>query len=215
MTINVWEARHRVETVTLRAIVLHDPHGKQPAERWPVTLLTNDRTRDAHALLNEQGDHWGQEFAHRIGRHDLQSDILPTGYVLKTTRDEQGELHREVEFDNTAFFLSAWLHCLVFNLMTLFAQAMGGEYVHLWAGTLLRKFIRRPATLYLIGKVLHVVFDPFPGQDELQPLLDKLNDKHVALPWLNHLVVQLNIAQDAPVYPLTEPEKRNRLFGDG
>ena len=217
MTINVWDAARKqiASTVTLRAIILHDPQGQKPAERWPVVLLTNDRTRDARALLNEQGDHWGQEFAHRIGRHDLQSDILPTGYVLKTTRDEQGALQREVEFDNTAFFLSAWLHCLVFNLMTLFAQAMGGDYTRLWAGTLLRKFIRRPATLYLIGKELHVVFDPFPGQDELQPLLDKLNAKHVALPWLNHLVVQLSIAQDAPVYPLTEPEKRNRLFGDG
>ena len=215
MTFNVWEKNQIVSTVTLRAIVLHDPPGQKPAERWPVVLLTNDRTREARALLNEQGDHWGQEIAHRIGRHDLQSDILPTGYVLKTTRDERGELHREVEFDNTAFFLSAWLHCLVFNLMTLFAQAMGGDYTHLWAGTLLRKFIRRPATLYLIGKELHVVFDPFPGQDELQPLLDRLNDKYVALPWLNHLVVQLSIAQDTPVYPLTEPEKRNRLFGDG
>mgnify|MGYP001572262586 CR=1 FL=1 len=215
MTFNVWENNQIVSTVTLRAIVLHDPQGQKPAERWPVVLLTNDRIKDARALLNEQGDHWGQEFAHRIGRHDLDSDILPTGYVLKTTRDEQGELQREVQFDNTAFFLSAWLHCLVFNLMTLFAQALGGAYVHLWAGTLLRKFIRRPATLYLIGKELRVVFDPFPGQDELQPLLDKLNDKRVALPWLNHLVVRLSIAQDVPVYPLTEPEKRNRLFGDG
>ena len=215
MTFNVWEDRKLVGSVTLRALVLYDPLGQTPAERWPVTVLTNDRTRQARASLNEQGDHWGQEFAHRIGRHDLDSDILPTGYVLKTTRDEQGELQREVEFDNTAFFLSAWLHCLVFNLMTLFAQAMGGEYIHLWAGTLLRKFIRRPATLYLIGKELHVVFDPFPGQDELQPLLDKLNDKRVALPWLNNLIVQLSIAHDKPVYPLTEPEKRNRLFGDG
>jgi hypothetical protein len=215
MILNVWEECQIVGTVTLRAIVLHDPLGQTPAERWPVVLLTNDREREARALLNEHGDHWGQEFAHRIGRHDLDSDILPTGYVLKTTRDEQGELHREVEFDNTAFFLSAWLHCLVFNLMTLFAQAMGGEYTTLWAGTLLRKFIRRPATLYLIGKELHVVFDPFPGQDELQPLLDTLNGKRVALPWLNHLIVQLSIAQGEPVYPLATPEKRNRLFGDG
>ena len=74
----------------------------------------------------------------------------------------------------------------------------------------------RPASdLYLIGKELHVVFDPFPGQDELQPLLDKLNDKRVALPWLNNLIVQLSLAQGESVYPLTEPEKRNRLFGDG
>jgi len=215
MTFNVWENKKIVSTVTLRAIILHDPQGQKPAERWPVVLVTNDRSQDARALLNAQGDHWGQEFAHRIGRHDLAADILPTGYVLTTTRDEQGALHREVKFDNTAFALSAWLHCLVFNLMTLFAQALGGDYTKLWAGTLLRKFIRRPATLYLIGKVLHLVFDPFPGQDELQPLLDKLNAKQVALPWLNHLVVQLSIAQDTPIYPLTEPEKRKRLFGDG
>ena len=215
MTFNVWENHQIVDTVTLRAIVLHAPQGQTPVERWPMTLLTNDREGEARALLNEQGDHWGQELAHRIGRHDLQSDILPTGYVLKTTRDEQGTLQREVEFNNTAFFLSAWLHCLVFNLMTLFAQAMGGDYTKLWAGTLLRKFIRRPATLYLIGKELHVTFDPFPGQEELQPVLDKLNAKRVALPWLNNLIVQLCIAQGVPIYPLTEPEKRNRLFGDG
>jgi hypothetical protein len=215
MTINIWENHKIVGTVTLRAIVLHNPLGQTPAERWPVVLLTNDRRSAARALLNEYGDHWGQEFAHRIGRHDLQSDILPPGYVLKTTRNEQGELEREVEFDNTAFFLSAWLHCLVFNLMTLFAQALGDDYCKLWAGTLLRKFIRRPATLYLIGKELHVVFDPFPGQDELGPLLDKLNAKRTALPWLNNLVVQFSIAQDEPIYPLTAPEKRKRLFGDG
>ena len=60
-----------------------------------------------------------------------------------------------------------------------------------------------------------MVFDPFPDQDELQPLLDKLNAKHTALPWLNNLAVQSSIAQDEPVRPLTEPEKRNRLLGDG
>ena len=118
-------------------------------------------------------------------------------------------------YDQTALFLSAWLRCLVFNLMSRFAQAMGGEYTKMWAGTLLRKFIRRPATLYLVGKELHVVFDPFPGQDKLQPLLDRLNAKRTALPWLNNLVVQFSIAQDKPLHPLTEPEKRNRLFGDG
>jgi hypothetical protein len=215
MTVNVREKHKVVDTVTLRAVVLHDPQGEEPAERWPVVILTDDRLIDARVLLNEFGDHWGQEFAHRIGKHDLYLDILPPGYVLKTERDDQGQLHRQVDYDHTAFFLSAWLRCLVFNLMTCFAQAMGGEYTRMWAGTLLRKFIRRPATLYLVGKELHVVFDPFPDQDELQPLLDKLNAERVALPWLNNLVVQFSIAQDEPLHPLAEPEKRNRLFGDG
>ena len=215
MTINVWEKQKVVDTVTLRAVVVHDPQGQKPAERWPVVLLTDDRQIDARALLNEFGDHWGQEFGHRIGKHDLYLDILPPGYVLRTQRDDQGQLHREVDYDQTALFLSAWLRCLVFNLMSRFAQAMGGDHTRMWAGTLLRKFIRRPATLYLVGKELHVVFDPFPGQDELQPLLDRLNAKRTALPWLNNLVVQFSIAQDEPLHPLTEPEKRKRLFGDG
>ncbi len=215
MEVNVREGRKVVGTVTLRAIVLHDPHGEKPAERWPVVLLTNDRKSDARTLLNEYGDHWGQEFAHRIGRHDLCLDILPPGYVLTTRRDEQGQIVRKVEYDDTAFFLSAWLRSLVFNLMTDFAQAMGGEYAKMWAGTLLRKFIRRPATLYLVDKELHVVFDPFPGQDELQPLLERLNAQRTALPWLNNLVVQFHIAHGEPLHPLAEPERRNRLFGDG
>ncbi len=139
MTVDVWENRKLVGTVTLRAIVLHNPQGQTPAKRWPLVLLTNDRQTKSRVLLNEFGDHWGQELAHRIGRHDLHLDILPTGYVLKTTRNDQDELQREVQFDNTAFFLSAWLRCLVFNLMTLFAQAMGNGYTKLWAGTLLRK----------------------------------------------------------------------------
>ncbi len=215
MKINVWKDQKVVDTVVLRAVVLQDPQGEKPAERWPVTFLTDDRDINARALLNEYGDHWGQEFAHRIGKHDLCLYILPPGYVLKTRRDEQGQLVREVQDNDTAFFLSAWLRCLVFNLMTCFAQAMGGEYTKMWAGTLLRKFIRRPATLYLVGKELHVVFDPFPDQDELQPLLNELNTKRTALPWLNNLVVQFRIAEDEPLHPLTEPEKRNRLFGDG
>jgi hypothetical protein len=214
-TLNVREEKKVVGTITLRTITLHDPQGEKPAERWPFVLLTDDHQIDARALLNEYGDHWGQEFAHRIGKHDLYLDVLPPGYVLRTSRDDQGQLHREVEYDQTALFLSAWLRCLVFNLMSCFAQAMGGPYADMWAGTLLRKFIRRPATLYLVDKELHIVFDPFPGQDELQPLLDKLNAKRTAIPWLNGLVVQFRIAQDEPIHPLTDPEKRNRLFGDG
>jgi hypothetical protein len=70
---------------------------------------------------------------------------------------------------------------LVFNLMSYFAQAMGVEYTKMWAGTLLRKFIRRPATSYLVGKDLHVVFDPLPGQDAFQPLPDTLNIRQMVL----------------------------------
>jgi hypothetical protein len=33
-----------------------------------------------------------------------------------------------VEFGQIAFFLSTWLRCLVFNLMSRFVQMLGGGY---------------------------------------------------------------------------------------
>ncbi|MFQ5814577.1 MAG: hypothetical protein ACE5I2_15465 [Anaerolineae bacterium] len=215
MLVNIREKQRVVGTVELRAVVIHDPKGQTLAEQWPLVILTDDYQVDARELANEFGDHWGQEFGHRIGKHDLCLDIVPPGYRLTSRRDENGQLQREVEYDPTAFFLSAWLRCLTFNLMSLFAKRLGGDYARMWAGTLLRKFIRRPATLYLIGNELHVVFDPFQNQDDLRPLLDELNAKRVQLPWLNGLVVQFSIEEDEPLHPLAEPEKRNRLFGDG
>jgi hypothetical protein len=212
MSINVRVNNKVVDTVILRAIVLHDPAGQKPAERWPIVLLTDDFKRAPCGLLNEYGDHWAQEFAHRIGRHDLYLDILPQGYRLKSWRDENGELQREVTPDQTALFLSAWLRCQTYNLMTSFAQALGDVYQRMWAGTLLRLFIRRPATLYLVDKELHVVFDPFPEQQALQPLLDKLNSERITIPWLNHLVFQFSLTPHRPLYPLRAPELRNRLF---
>jgi len=214
MEINVWENHRLTGTVEVRAIVVHDPEGETNRERWPFVLLTDDQDTPARKLANEWGDHWRQEFAHRIGKHDLCFDILPPGYTLTTRRDEEGRLERQVEYDPTSFFLSAWLRCLVFNLMSRFGQALGGKYAKMWAGTLLRKFIRRPATLYLVGKELHVVFDPFPDEEELRPLLEELNAKRVSIPWLNGLVIQFSIAEDESVHPLKEPERRNRIFGD-
>ncbi len=59
-----------------------------------------------------------------------------------------------------------------------------------------------------------MIFDPFPEQEAQRLLLDRLNAKRVAVPWLNGVVVQFAIAQDEPLHPLAEHEKRQRLFGD-
>ncbi|MBS1250811.1 MAG: hypothetical protein MAG431_02407 [Chloroflexi bacterium] len=75
-------------------------------------------------------------------------------------------------------------------------------------GTLLRKFIHRPAQLFVVGDELRIVFDPFRDQEELRPLLDELNEERIAVPWLNGLVLQFFIDEEKDLHPLTEPEKR-------
>jgi hypothetical protein len=201
MTLNIREKGRVVDRVTLRAIILHNPQGQTPRKRWHV-LFTDDEESPARALADEFGDHWGHEFAHRVGKHDLCYDILPQSYILVSRRDEHGQLQREVTFNIKAIFLVAWLRCLTFNLMTAFGQALGGEYARMWAGTLLRKFIHRPASLFLVEDELHVVFDPFPEQEDLRPLLEQLNRERVAVPCLNGLVLQFFIAEDEPLHPL-------------
>ena len=214
VSLNIRQKGRGVEAVTLRAIILHNPQGQTSRERWHV-LFTDDEESPARALADEFGDHWGHEFAHRVGKYDLGYDILPQSYILASHRDEQGRLQREVTFNIKVIFLVAWLRCLTFNLMTAFVQALGGGYARMWAGTLLRKFIHRPASLFLVEDELHIVFDPFPEQEALRPLLEQLNRERVAVPWLNGLVLQFFIAGDEPLHPLDTPQKRKRLFGNG
>jgi len=205
--VNLWKDGELLGTVTLRAIILFNPEGEMTSERWFV-LLTDDEDTPARELANEYGDHWEHEMAHRDGKHDLCYDILPPSYTIETHRNEDGELVRETKFNIKNCFLMSWLRCLTFNLMTRFGEALGGKYAKMRVGTLLRKFIHRPAQLFVTEDELHVVFDPFKDQEVLRPLLDELNEERIAVPWLNGLVLQFFIDEEQDLHPLTGSEKR-------
>ena len=193
--------------MTLREIVLFNPQGKTTAKRW-LAFLTNDEDTSAADVANEYGDHWGHEMAHRGGKHELCYDILPPSYDLETHRNEDGELVRESKLNIKNCFLMSWLRCLTFNLMTLFGKALDGKYAKMRVGTLLRKFIHRPAQLFVLEGKLCVVFDPFRDQEVLRPLLNELNEERIAVPWLNGLVLQFAIDEEQDLHPLTRPKKR-------
>jgi len=97
---------------------------------------------------------------------------------------------------------------LTFNLMTVFGKALGRKYANMRGGTLLRKFIHRPAKLFVVGDELHVVFDPFRNQEELRPFLDGLNEERIAVPWLNGLVLRFFVNEEQRLHPLASQAKR-------
>jgi hypothetical protein len=214
MEINVWKDKKQLDTVTLRAVILFNPVGETSSERWFV-LLTDDEETPACELANEYGDHWEHESAHRTGKHDLSYDILPPSYTLETHHEDDGKLLRKVKLNMKNTFMIAWLRCLTFNLMTAFGNTLGGKYAKIYSGTLLRKFIHRPAKLLLVGDELHLVLDPFTEQEDLYPLLEKLNEERIPVPWLNGMVLQFFIDENQPLHPLTTPEKRKRFFEKG
>ena len=173
----------------IRTIVLRDPTAEIPKKRF-TSFFTNDRQKPMKELVDEYPTHWRQENSYRVLVHDLALHALPKDYHLR----EDGS----VELDSTQVKLIAWLKGRAFNLMRDFGQALDGRWATATVGTLVRKFIVRPATIYLADDRLQVVLDPFPGQMALQPLLEKINEQRTAIPQLGGLALDLSIGkQDA------------------
>jgi len=200
-------------TIELRTLLLQDPAGKKPAERYPLVLLTTDEERGGRELLNEYGDHWGQEQSHREEKYALGLDFLPPCYHLETVVDEAtGAQEHQVQFNFKNLFLVAWMKGLLYNLVRAFGEALGEPYARMYVGTLLRKFISVPAELSLRGEELHVALFPFRDQAAVGPLVETFNAARYRVPWLKNWVLQFHLSLDQPLYPLRAPDKRKLLF---
>lgn len=173
----------------IRTIVLRNPAAEIPKERF-TCFFTNDHETPMKELADEYPIHWRQESGYRVLVHDLALDALPKGY----RQQEDGS----IQLDSTQVKLIAWLKGRAFNLMRDFGQALGGLWATATVGTLVRKFIVRPATLYRSDERLQVVLDPFPGHMALQGLLEEINQQQIAIPQLGGLILHVSIAeQDA------------------
>jgi hypothetical protein len=81
-------------------------------------------------------------------------------------------------------------------------------------GTLVRKFITRPGVLRLKGDELWVTLAPFSGCQALADWIRQLNQQRPTLPWLNHLILQMEIAS-APLGLAANPRAvRRRVFAN-
>jgi len=94
----------------------------------------------------------------------------------------------------TGLRLVAWLRHWSFNLVKGFGAALGEPYATMQAGTLVRKFIARPGLLSLRGDEIWVTLMPFTGCQALAHWIQQLNQQQLQIPWLHHLILQMEIA---------------------
>jgi hypothetical protein len=96
-----------------------------------------------------------------------------------------------------------WLVALVYNAVADLAAGLGEDHAGEHVRTLRRKFFNRPGQLYETPEALIVYLDPFAGQDQLLPLIDKLNAGNHRLPWLDNrrLVMSLTPTGQARAGP--------------
>jgi hypothetical protein len=198
----------------LRTILIRDdtPHTKQ---RWramftnalasmllPATVDATYRTRQQHENSFAEVD------------HSLAGKCLPKPYHLERETNEQGQKRRTVgstlsEDTMVGLRLVAWLRHWAFNLVRDFGHALGGTGKTMRVGTLVRKYIARPGVLRLKGAELWVSLAPFTGSEALAGWIGQINQQRIAIPWLDHLVLQMEIAP-LPLGLAAEPQTAAR-----
>ncbi len=151
--------------------------------------------------------------------HYLAGKCLPKPYHLLREPNAQGAKRRTVGTTFSAqtaagLRLVAWLRHWTFNLLHDLGQTLGAPYAQMRVGTLVRRFIARPGVLRLHGRELWVVLAPFIGCGALAGWIQQLNQQRIAIPWLGHLILQVEIAS-LPVGLAANPQKvRQRVFAN-
>ena len=151
--------------------------------------------------------------------HHLAGKCLPKPYQLVRELNIHGERRKTVattlsDETMTGMKIVAWLRHWAFNLVKDFGAALGKPYATMRVGTLVRKFIARPGFLHLKGNELWVTLMPFSEQQVLTQWIQQLNQQRLSIHWLDHLILQVEIAPQ-PVGLAANPRKlRRRLFAN-
>jgi hypothetical protein len=196
----------------IRSIVLRDdtPGAKQ---KWWV-LFTSDTDSNAEAILEEYPSRQSHENAYRTLKHGHHGDALPKAYGLERVENQQGEKRQTVSthIEKKALWFVAWLKGLAMDLIQDFGDALGGRFSKMTSPTLVRKFIKRPAYLRIVGDQLHVTLDPFDGDTVLSDWIQQINEQQLQIPWLGNLVLQISIAEEPALLPRSFAEIKRRVF---
>jgi hypothetical protein len=203
----------------LRTVLIRDdtPETKQ---RWRA-LFTKASTEElkpaeVDVTYRRRQDH-ENSFAELD--HHLAGKCLPKPYRLVREANEKGQKRKTVATTLSAETMTglhfvAWLRHWAYNLVKDFGAALGDRYATMEVGTLVRKFIARPGILRLRGNQLQVTLMPFVGSAALTGWIGQINEQKLTVPWLGHLILQIEIAS-LPVGLAPDPRTvRRRIFAN-
>ncbi|MDI6811887.1 MAG: hypothetical protein QMD80_09555, partial [archaeon] len=136
----------------VRTILLLNEMEKGKDRFYPI--YANDGVTSAYDLLVEYRNRQNHELCYRVLTHDLSLDALPKSYPL----DPKAE---KVQFRDKHLMLVGWIKALAFNIINDFKESLDMKYHKMTTGTIVRKFIDRPATIKTTADEIVVKFDYF------------------------------------------------------
>ena len=169
----------------MRTIICREVVRGPKKDRWHPLFTTNPLGPDEVLSMFRQRQH--HEQAYRVGVYDESLDAAPAGY------DKDSADPMRPRWQRGGLQMIGWLVALLYNAVADLAGSLGGDFTGCHVGTMRRKFINRPGTLYQTPEALIVNLDPFGGQEAMIPVIDDFNAAAHRLPWLENrrLVVSL------------------------
>jgi hypothetical protein len=176
----------------IRTIVCREIRPGPKKDRWhPLYTTTAGFPEEVLPIFRARQYH---EQAHRVEVHDLFVDAAPCGY------DKDSPERQRPRFQRGPLQMLGWLVALLYNAVADLSAALGGDHTGDHVRTLRRKFFNRPGQLYETPETLIVYLDPFPGQDELVPVIDQVNAGQHRLPWLDNRRLVMSLTPTAQAH---------------
>jgi hypothetical protein len=179
----------------IRTIICREVRPGPKKDRWhPLYTTATQAAAEILPIFRLRQNH---EQGHRVEVHDLLVDAVPCGY------DKESPDRMRPRFHRGPLQMIGWLAALMYNAVADLAQTLGPDHIGDHVRTLRRKYFNRPGQLYETPEALIVYLDPFPGQDELLPVINDLNAGNHRLPWLDNrrLVMSLTAPGQARAGP--------------
>jgi hypothetical protein len=174
----------------VRTVVVRE-HAKRGKDRWHALFILHDDTTAPLALVHEFRTRQHHEQAYRIGVHDMALDTVPSGYPKSGSPDRPG-------FRQGPLLLCGWVDALACNALLEFGAALPAAFHRAHPRTLRRWALVRDAELLVTPSHLLVVLESVHHRTWLRPLMQKLNEANVSLPWFGGRRVAVGFAASCP-----------------
>lgn len=211
--ISIWQGSKVVDTVTNPTVLIIDLHKLRDPDPKAKYVAVFFGTLDLLPGLQAQVYPIRQE--HELAYRDLINalglDALPKGYRKEQPQRRLNDPAQTTVLETKGIFLLTWLRMLAYNLVTKFLAQLTEACHGLSVVTAARKFLRRSGVLLLQEGQLVVRLDPFPDQGLLSAYLAQLNQRRLAIPWLNGLILRIEMA-DKPAGQTIQPAQLRKLL---
>jgi len=183
-TIRIAETRTKIKgcNSSIRTILILDENAEEEKDKF-YPIYTNDEDTPAYDLVIEYRGRQNHELCYRVLKHDLNLDALPKSYPL----DPKAE---KVQFRDKSVILIGWIKALAFNIIGDFKESLDVKYHKMTAGTIVRKFIHRSATINTTADEIVVKFDYFREQDALRAYCEMVNREKMEISWFGDKILR-------------------------